>query len=89
MNGFKILFLLVICSAAFQVANAFIGTKDHVSNIKSHERRIKPPSMVFERMSENCIGAIVTAQKQAQKFSQREVEVPFLVADPNRQHKLH
>lgn len=80
MNGFKLLFLLVIYSAAFQVANAFIGTKDHVSNINSHERRIKPPNMVFERMSENCIGAIVTAQKQAQKFSQREVEVPFLVA---------
>jgi len=35
---------------------------------------------VFERMSEECIGAIVTAQKQAQKFNQREVELPFLVA---------
>jgi ATP-dependent Clp protease ATP-binding subunit ClpC len=31
-------------------------------------------------MSEDCIGAIVTAQKQAQKFNQREVELPFLVA---------
>jgi ATP-dependent Clp protease ATP-binding subunit ClpC len=36
--------------------------------------------MVFERMSEECIGAIVTAQKQAQKFSQPQVELPFLVA---------
>ena len=36
--------------------------------------------MVFERMSEDCIGAIVTAQKQATKFSQKEVELPFLVA---------
>jgi ATP-dependent Clp protease ATP-binding subunit ClpC len=36
--------------------------------------------MVFERMSEECIGAIVTAQKQAQKFSQPHVELPFLVA---------
>ena len=36
--------------------------------------------MVFERMSEDCIGAIVTAQKQAQKFGQSEVELPFLVA---------
>ena len=35
---------------------------------------------VFERMSEDCIGAIVTAQKQAQKFSQQQVELPFLVA---------
>ena len=35
---------------------------------------------VFERMSEDCIGAIVTAQKQAQKFSQKQVELPFLVA---------
>jgi len=31
-------------------------------------------------MSEECIGAIVTAQKQAQKFNQPEVELPFLVA---------
>jgi ATP-dependent Clp protease ATP-binding subunit ClpA len=36
--------------------------------------------MVFERMSEECIGAIVTAQRQAQKFSQTHVELPFLVA---------
>lgn len=36
--------------------------------------------MVFERMSEECIGAIVTAQKQAQKLSQPQVELPFLVA---------
>mmetsp|Transcript_26920 Transcript_26920/g.30604 ORF Transcript_26920/g.30604 Transcript_26920/m.30604 type:complete len:944 (-) Transcript_26920:40-2871(-) len=36
--------------------------------------------MVFERMTEDCIGAIVTAQKQAQKFAQSEVELPFLVA---------
>ena len=35
---------------------------------------------MFERMSEECIGAIVTAQKQAQKFNQREVELPLLVA---------
>ena len=36
--------------------------------------------MVFERMTEECIGAIVTAQKQAQKFGQPQVELPFLVA---------
>jgi len=36
--------------------------------------------MVFERMTEDCIGAIVTAQKQALKFAQKEVELPFLVA---------
>jgi ATP-dependent Clp protease ATP-binding subunit ClpC len=36
--------------------------------------------MVFERMSEECIGAIVTAQRQAQKFSRTHVELPFLVA---------
>lgn len=36
--------------------------------------------MVFDRMSEACIGAIVTAQKQAQKFSQQQVELPCLVA---------
>lgn len=36
--------------------------------------------MVFERMSEDCIGAIVTAQKEAQKCSQTQLEAPFLVA---------
>ena len=46
----------------------------------SSSRNDKSKLFVFERMSEDCIGAIVTAQKQAQKFSQRQVELPFLVA---------
>jgi len=46
----------------------------------SSSRNNKSKLFVFERMSEDCIGAIVTAQKQAQKFSQRQVELPFLVA---------
>ena len=35
---------------------------------------------VFERMSEDCIGAIVSAQKQAQKLQRPSVDVAFLVA---------
>ena len=46
----------------------------------SRNSKSKITRFVFERMSEDCIGAIVTAQKQAQKFSQRQVELPFLVA---------
>eukprot|EP00529_Nitzschia_sp_RCC80_P004417 CAMPEP_0113514930 /NCGR_PEP_ID=MMETSP0014_2-20120614/40671_1 /TAXON_ID=2857 /ORGANISM="Nitzschia sp." /LENGTH=957 /DNA_ID=CAMNT_0000411459 /DNA_START=189 /DNA_END=3062 /DNA_ORIENTATION=- /assembly_acc=CAM_ASM_000159 len=34
---------------------------------------------VFERMSEECIGAIVTAQKQAEKFQQKQVQLPCLM----------
>jgi len=51
-----------------------LGRADLRSNVSNTKR------FVFERMSEDCIGAIVTAQKQAQKFSQRQVELPFLVA---------
>ncbi|CAJ1966596.1 unnamed protein product [Cylindrotheca closterium] len=36
--------------------------------------------MVFERMSEDCIGAIVTAQREAQKCDQKQLEAPFLIA---------
>jgi len=46
----------------------------------SRTSRYNVKRFVFERMSEDCIGAIVTAQKQAQSFSQRQVELPFLVA---------
>jgi ATP-dependent Clp protease ATP-binding subunit ClpC len=35
---------------------------------------------VFERMSEDCIGAIVTSQKEALSANQMQVELPFLVA---------
>jgi ATP-dependent Clp protease ATP-binding subunit ClpC len=60
-----------------QSVAAFTGNK----NVKTfHRQRVTPRNMVFERMSEDCIGAIVAAQKQAQKFSQTEVELPFLVA---------
>lgn len=65
--------ICLVLSMSFVVS--FIGT--------SPASRISRPStsrFVFERMSEDCIGAIVTAQKQAQKFNQPEVELPFLVA---------
>jgi len=51
-----------------------------IHHTTSTSSRSKSKLFVFERMSEDCIGAIVTAQKQAQKFSQRQVELPFLVA---------
>lgn len=70
-----------------QLTAAFLGGT-HPALLASHSRttpKTSPESSttslhVFERMSEECIGAIVTAQKQAQKFNQREVELPFLVA---------
>lgn len=37
-------------------------------------------SMVFERMSEDCIGAIVTAQKESYKLGLEEVYPPVLLA---------
>jgi ATP-dependent Clp protease ATP-binding subunit ClpC len=36
--------------------------------------------MVFERMSEDCIGAIVTAQKESYKLGLKQVDPPVLVA---------
>jgi ATP-dependent Clp protease ATP-binding subunit ClpC len=36
--------------------------------------------MVFERMSEDCIGAIVTAQKESYKLGLEQVEPPVLLA---------
>ena len=57
------------------VATTASGYTSRSNNKSSNTKRF-----VFERMSEDCIGAIVTAQKQAQKFSQPQVELPFLVA---------
>jgi len=42
--------------------------------------RVNTKLFVFDRMTEDCIGAIVTSQKQAQKYSLQQVELPFLVA---------
>jgi ATP-dependent Clp protease ATP-binding subunit ClpA len=47
---------------------------------KSNRRSTTTRLYVFERMSEDCIGAIVTAQKQAQRMNQKQVELAFLVA---------
>lgn len=46
----------------------------------TENRRRNTRRYVFERMSEDCIGAIVTAQKQAEKFGQRQVQLPCLLA---------
>lgn len=60
-------------------ADAFMPGKQSAI-MPSFNSRSTTQRFVFERMSEDCIGAIVTAQKQAQKFSQKQVELPFLVA---------
>ncbi len=63
---------------------AFVPGKQLSSSIMpghcASSRNDNSKLFVFDRMSEDCIGAIVTAQKQAQKFNQRQVELPFLVA---------
>lgn len=68
--------LLVLLSAR---VTAFLGSRSHPTLLRP-TAETSSRRHVFERMSEECIGAIVTAQKQAQKFNQREVETPFLVA---------
>jgi ATP-dependent Clp protease ATP-binding subunit ClpC len=45
-----------------------------------HFQKTSTLSMVFERMSEDCIGAIVTAQKEAYKLGLEHVEPPVLLA---------
>eukprot|EP00531_Pseudo-nitzschia_arenysensis_P001068 CAMPEP_0116156634 /NCGR_PEP_ID=MMETSP0329-20121206/22934_1 /TAXON_ID=697910 /ORGANISM="Pseudo-nitzschia arenysensis, Strain B593" /LENGTH=897 /DNA_ID=CAMNT_0003653725 /DNA_START=112 /DNA_END=2805 /DNA_ORIENTATION=+ len=63
---------------------AFVPAKQLTSSVmpsqSASSRNDNTKLFVFDRMSEDCIGAIVTAQKQAQKFNQRQVELPFLVA---------
>jgi ATP-dependent Clp protease ATP-binding subunit ClpC len=76
-----VIFCLILPSAI----NAFLSNKYNPFNaLPTTSYQLSTESstrlMVFERMSEECIGAIVTAQKQAQKFSQTQVELPFLVA---------
>ena len=45
-----------------------------------HFQKTSTLSMVFERMSEDCIGAIVTAQKESYKLGLEHVEPPVLLA---------
>jgi ATP-dependent Clp protease ATP-binding subunit ClpC len=61
------------------VVDAFIG-KSSSPAYKPTAAKSSSALNVFERMSEECIGAIVTAQKQAQKSGRQEVELPFIVA---------
>lgn len=75
-----------ILFTSFSGVEAFVPGKSLSGSTMPRSRSVSRGSesavkrFVFERMSEDCIGAIVIAQKQAQKFSQREVELPFLVA---------
>lgn len=79
------LWLSYLLSTA-KVTSAFVKSTHHpllhraTSSLERRQQSKATRLYVFERMSEDCIGAIVTAQKQAQKFNQPEVELPFLVA---------
>jgi ATP-dependent Clp protease ATP-binding subunit ClpC len=75
-----ILFVSVPGIEAFLPGKQFSSSTMPSSRTTSRGGESNVKRFVFERMSEDCIGAIVTAQKQAQKFSQRQVELPFLVA---------
>mmetsp|Transcript_9453 Transcript_9453/g.23208 ORF Transcript_9453/g.23208 Transcript_9453/m.23208 type:complete len:932 (-) Transcript_9453:727-3522(-) len=84
----RFLFILKVAAFTFLLSpnagiEAFLsGQRSTVSitraDLRSSRSNVK--RFVFERMSEDCIGAIVTAQKQAQKFSRQQVELPFLVS---------
>jgi ATP-dependent Clp protease ATP-binding subunit ClpC len=71
-----------LAAAATTTQLFYVGQVDAFVGPNTVNPFSRPPTkrMVFERMSEDCIGAIVTAQKQAQKFGQTEVELPCLVA---------
>jgi len=73
-------FISIPVIEAFLPGNQFSASTMSSRHTISISSRSNVKRFVFERMSEDCIGAIVTAQKQAQKFSQRQVELPFLVA---------
>jgi ATP-dependent Clp protease ATP-binding subunit ClpA len=75
-----IIFISVPGIEAFLPGKQFSSSAMPSSRTTSRADKSDVKRFVFERMSEDCIGAIVTAQKQAQKFSQRQVELPFLVA---------
>ena len=78
IGGFRqICVVVAMLVPSMPVVNAFVPGKS--TNVPI-SRSSNTKRFVFERMSEDCIGAIVTAQKQAQKFSQSQVELPFLVA---------
>ena len=73
------LFVLLIVTGWSNVS-AFVQVKSG-SHIFTNRRKTETiHQMVFERMSEDCIGAIVTAQREAQKCNQKQLEAPFLVA---------
>eukprot|EP00980_Cylindrotheca_fusiformis_P001412 scaffold345_cov134-Cylindrotheca_fusiformis.AAC.23 len=81
----QLLFATAVVSTILleNVAAAFVRTGNnwHLRDAAFQRKTITAPQkMVFERMSEDCIGAIVTAQKEALKCSQTQLEAPFLVA---------
>jgi len=86
MSSMMIFFLALMCIAASGVSawssgasSSFVGSARALyspTTSSSHTRL----SMVFERMSEDCIGAIVTAQKESYKLGLEEVFPPVLLA---------
>ena len=79
--SFLVIAFQILFSGSLLFADAFIGKNPLVNKPgASPSTSYVQPLKVFERMSEECIGAIVTAQKQAQKAGRKEVELPFIVA---------
>jgi ATP-dependent Clp protease ATP-binding subunit ClpC len=84
MNLLKHLLFVVAFTSTTLLENsvsAFVRTNyNGYTNAYQKRTAVTSQKMVFERMSEDCIGAIVTAQREAQKCSQTQLEAPFLVA---------
>lgn len=76
----RLLVLLLATAIWSNSVSAFVQPKSG-GHLLTNQRRIESShQMVFERMSEDCIGAIVTAQREAGKCNQKQLEAPFLVA---------
>jgi ATP-dependent Clp protease ATP-binding subunit ClpC len=84
MNLLKHLLFVVAFTSTTLLDNcvsAFVRTNyNGYTNAYQKRTAVTSQKMVFERMSEDCIGAIVIAQREAQKCAQTQLEAPFLVA---------
>jgi ATP-dependent Clp protease ATP-binding subunit ClpC len=61
-------------------SSSFLATPSTKKNPQSQRRRSLAASMVFERMSEDCIAALVTAQEEAKKLGLVEVGPEVMMA---------
>lgn len=61
-------------------SSSFLATPSKKKTLQSQRRRSLATSMVFERMSEDCIAALVTAQEEAKKLGLLEVGPEVMMA---------